>query len=375
MTLQQKDHRIIDPRRTKSGDHRRRKQEYNVAVKLAINGFGRIGRAVLRAVVERERDEFEIVAINDIAPAPTCAHLLEFDSVHGRLDADISSTKDSIRVGNREIRATSERDPAVLLWPDVDIALECTGVFTSAETAGLHLQNGSGKVLLSAPGKNVAKTIAYGVNHDKIEADDLIVSNASCTTNCLAPVADVLHEAVGIETGYMTTIHAYTGDQPVLDCPHADLRRARAAAVSMVPTSTGAARAISLVLPELAGRIDGTAIRIPTPNVSAVDLKFMPETPSTAEEINSALVSASKGRLKGVLAVTDRPLVSIDFNHDPHSSTVALDQTAVTEGGMVRVLCWYDNEWGYSNRLLDTAFAMATAKRRLPYGAGRGTEL
>ena len=329
--------------------------------RLAINGFGRIGRAALRAVLESERNDVDVVAINDIASAEACAHLLKFDSVHGRLPLDVTAAGETISVGGSEIRATSERDPERLPWADVDIVLECTGIFASAEAAGRHLENGSGKVLLSAPGKNVAKTIVYGVNHQTLEADDRVVSNASCTTNCLAPIAQVLNDAVGIETGYMTTVHAYTGDQRVLDAPHSDLRRARAAAVSMIPTSTGAARAISLVLPELAGKLDGSAIRVPLPNVSAVDLKFVPSRPVTSEEINAAVSEAADGRLKGILGVTDQPLVSIDFNHDSRSSIFALDQTAVTGGGLVRVLSWYDNEWGYANRLLDTALVMASA--------------
>ncbi len=329
--------------------------------RLAINGFGRIGRATLRAALEYGRSDIEVIAINDIASAETCAHLLKYDSVHGRLSCDVTSTDEVIQVGDSEIRATSERDPERLPWAGVDVVLECTGIFTSAESAGRHLESGAKRVLLSAPGKNVAKTIVFGVNHDTLDASDRIVSNASCTTNCLAPVAQVLNDAFGIETGYMTTVHAYTGDQRVLDAPHSDLRRARASAVSMIPTSTGAARAISLVLPELAGRLDGSAIRVPIPNVSAVDLKFVPSRTVTSEEINSAIVEAANGRLNGILGVTNQPLVSIDFNHDPRSSIFALDQTTVTEGGLVRILSWYDNEWGYANRLLDTAVVMATA--------------
>ena len=329
--------------------------------RVAINGFGRIGRAALRAVLEYRRSDIEIVAINDIASAETCAHLLKYDSVHGRLEHDVTCTEEAIQIGDLEIRVTSERAPERLPWADIDLVLECTGIFTSADSAARHLENGAKRVLLSAPGKNVAKTIVFGVNHDTLDTADRIVSNASCTTNCLAPVAQVLNNAFGIETGYMTTVHAYTGDQRVLDAPHSDLRRARAAAVSMIPTSTGAARAISLVLPELAGRLDGSAIRVPLPNVSAVDLKFVPSRTVTSDEINSAIIDAAKGRLNGILGVTDQPLVSIDFNHDPRSSIFALDQTTVTDGGLVRVLSWYDNEWGYANRLLDTAAAMARA--------------
>ncbi len=329
--------------------------------RLAINGFGRIGRAALRAVLEYRRSDIEVVAINDIASAETCAHLLKYDSVHGRLEHDVTCTDEAIQIGDFEIRVTSERAPERLPWADIDLVLECTGIFTSADSAARHLENGAKRVLLSAPGKDVAKTIVFGVNHGTLDAADRIVSNASCTTNCLAPVAQVLNDAFGIETGYMTTVHAYTGDQRVLDAPHSDLRRARAAAVSMIPTSTGAARAISLVLPELAGRLDGSAIRVPLPNVSAVDLKFVPSRTVTPEEINSAIIEAANGRLNGILGVTDLPLVSIDFNHDPRSSIFALDQTTVTNGGLGRVLSWYDNEWGYANRLLDTAAAMARA--------------
>ncbi|MDE2914428.1 MAG: type I glyceraldehyde-3-phosphate dehydrogenase [Paracoccaceae bacterium] len=329
-----------------------------MTARIGINGFGRIGRAALRAAIEAGRQDVDIVAINDLTPASTCAHLLEFDSVHGRLNAEICSSNDSIVVDGNRIRATAEKNPENLPWKDIDIVLECTGRYTSYSDAERHLKNGSGKVLLSAPGKNVQKTIVYGVNHDSLEATDKIVSNASCTTNCLAPIAQILHESFGIETGYMTTVHAYTGDQRVQDSPHADLCRARAASVSMIPTSTGAARAISLVLPELSGRLDGTAIRVPIPNVSAVDLKVMPTRLADVEAVNAVFQQAAEGRLKGILGVTDRPLVSIDFNHDPRSSVVALDQTSVTEGGLIRVLSWYDNEWGYANRLLDTAVAM-----------------
>lgn len=331
-----------------------------MTLKLAINGFGRIGRCVLRAWVESGRQDIEIVAINDLGPVRTNAHLLQFDSVHGHLNADIQVEEDALIVNGHRIRVTAERNPADLPWGDVDIALECTGIFTKREAAAEHLKNGSGKVLISAPGEGADRTIVYGVNDHELTAEDLVVSNASCTTNCLAPVAKVLDDAFGIETGYMTTVHAYTGDQPTLDTMHKDLYRARAAALSMIPTSTGAARAVSLVLPHLKGKLDGSAIRVPTPNVSVVDLTFMPSKPVTVEEVNAAITAAAAdGPLYGVLAQNDLPLVSSDFNHNPHSSIFASDQTKVTDGGMVRVLSWYDNEWGFSNRMLDTATAMA----------------
>ena len=332
-----------------------------MAVKVAINGFGRIGRCVFRAWVENARDDIEIVAINDLAPVETNAHLLEFDSVHGTFRADVAIEGSALVVNGRRIPITAERDPAKLPWQDVDIALECTGVFNSRDKAGAHLENGSGKVLCSAPAQGADKTIVYGVNHAALTAEDKIVSNASCTTNCLAPVAMVLDDAFGIETGYMTTIHSYTGDQPTLDTAHKDLYRARAAALSMIPTSTGAARAVALVLPHLKGKLDGSAIRVPTPNVSVVDLCFMPARSATAEAVNQAIRDAAAGPLNGILAVTDKPLVSSDFNHDSHSSIFAAAQTNVGEGGLIRVLSWYDNEWGFSNRMLDTAAAMARA--------------
>ena len=329
-------------------------------VKLAINGFGRIGRGVLRAWIETGRDDVEIVAINDLAPIGTNAHLLSFDSVHGRLNGDVSVDGDILEVDGRRIRVSAERDPANLPWDGIDVALECTGVFRTREKAAAHLKNGSGRVLISAPGEGADQTIVFGVNHQILGADDLIVSNASCTTNCLAPIAKVLDDAFGIETGYMTTIHAYTGDQPVLDRVHRDLYRARAAALSIIPTSTGAARAVGLVLPHLQGRIDGSAIRVPTPNVSLVDFSFMPTRPATVEAVNRAAQEASdSGPLYGVLATSDLPLVSCDFNHNPYSSILALAQTHVGDGGMVRVLCWYDNEWAFANRMLDTSLAMA----------------
>ncbi|WP_296477293.1 type I glyceraldehyde-3-phosphate dehydrogenase [Roseinatronobacter sp.] len=333
-----------------------------MTTRLAINGFGRIGRLVLRALVEQQRDDLEIVAINDLGPVESNAHLLRFDSVHGRFPSEVTVDGNSIDVGRGAIKVTSERNPADLPWNDIDIVLECTGIFTDADKAGLHLAR-AGKVLVSAPSKGADKTIVYGVNHDSLTAGDRIVSNGSCTTNCLAPVAKVLNDAVGISRGFMTTIHSYTGDQPTLDTMHKDMYRARAAAMSMIPTSTGAAKAVGLVLPELAGKLDGVAIRVPTPNVSAVDLTFEAARDVTVEEINAAIVAAAKsGPLKGVLGVTDQPNVSMDFNHDPHSSIVHLDQTKVLEGRMVRILSWYDNEWGFSNRMLDTASAMAKAK-------------
>ncbi|WP_321831336.1 type I glyceraldehyde-3-phosphate dehydrogenase [Thalassovita sp.] len=331
-----------------------------MTTKLAINGFGRIGRCVLRAWIESGRKDIEIVAINDLGPVATNAHLLQFDSVHGHLNADIVVEENALIVNGHRIRVTAERNPADLPWGDVDIALECTGIFTKREKAAAHLENGSNKVLISAPGDGADRTVVFGVNHQDLTAEDMVVSNASCTTNCLAPVAKVLDDAFGIETGYMTTVHAYTGDQPTLDTMHKDLYRARAAALSMIPTSTGAARAVSLVLPHLKGKLDGSAIRVPTPNVSVVDLTFMPKKGTTVEEVNAAIeAAASEGPLKGVLARNDLPLVSSDFNHNPHSSIFAADQTKVTDGGMVRVLSWYDNEWGFSNRMLDTAGAMA----------------
>lgn len=333
-----------------------------MAVKLAINGFGRIGRCVLRAWIESGRDDVEIVAINDLAPIETNAHLLQFDSVHGHLNVEISVQGDHLVVDGHPIRVTAHRNPADLPWEGVDVALECTGVFNSKEKASAHFENGSAKVLCSAPASGADKTIVYGVNHDTLTAADTIVSNASCTTNCLAPVAKVLDDVFGIETGYMTTIHSYTGDQPTLDTAHKDLYRARAAALSMIPTSTGAARAVGLVLPHLKGKLDGSAIRVPTPNVSVVDLCFVPGKAATVETINGAVRDAAQsGPLKGILTTTDLPLVSSDFNHNPHSSILATDQTSVSDGGLVRVLSWYDNEWGFSNRMFDTALAMHRA--------------
>ena len=327
-------------------------------VTVAINGFGRIGRNVLRGIIESGRTDIEVVAINDLGPVETNAHLLKYDSVHGRFPVDVTTTETSIDVGRGPMRVTAIRNPADLPWADVDVVLECTGIFTSKEKCQPHLENGSSRVLISAPGKDADKTIVYGVNHDQLTSDDIVVSNASCTTNCLAPVAKVLNDAIGINKGFMTTIHSYTGDQPTLDTLHRDLYRARAAALSMIPTSTGAAKAVGLVLPELDGRLDGVAIRVPTPNVSVVDLTFEAARDTSVEEVNEVARAAANGPLKGVLGVTDEKLVSSDFNHDPHSSVLATDQTKVMEGTMVRVLAWYDNEWGFSNRMADTAVAM-----------------
>ncbi len=329
-----------------------------MAIKVAINGFGRIGRNVLRAIVESGRSDIEVVAINDLGPVETNAHLMRYDSVHGKFPGTVEVDGDTINVGNGPIRVTAIRDPKELPWADVDVALECTGIFTSSKTAAFHLENGSKKVLISAPGGNDVKTVVYGVNHDSLTAEDRVVSNASCTTNCLAPVAYVLNNAIGIEKGYMTTIHSYTGDQPTLDTMHKDLYRSRAAALSMIPTSTGAAKAVGLVLPDLAGKLDGSAIRVPTPNVSVVDLKFNPIGSTSVEEINQAIQTAADGPLKGILGYTNEALVSTDFNHNPHSSIFHMDQTKVLEGNLVRILSWYDNEWGFSNRMADTAVVM-----------------
>jgi glyceraldehyde 3-phosphate dehydrogenase len=330
-----------------------------MTVKVAINGFGRIGRNVLRAIIEGGRTDIEVVAINDLGPVETNAHLLRFDSVHGRFPATVTTTDDSIDVGRGPIAVTAIRNPADLPWAHIDIVLECTGIFTSREQCQAHLDNGASRVLISAPGKDADATIVYGVNHDVLDASKIIVSNASCTTNCLAPVAKVLNDAIGIRRGFMTTIHSYTGDQPTLDTMHSDLYRARAAALSMIPTSTGAAKAVGLVLPELNGKLDGVAIRVPTPNVSVVDLTFEATRDTTVDEINAAIrKAAGAGPLKGILGVTDDKLVSMDFNHDPHSSIFATDQTKVMDGNLCRILSWYDNEWGFSNRMADTAVEM-----------------
>ena len=331
-----------------------------MAVRVAINGFGRIGRNVLRAIMESGRKDIEVVAINDLGPVETNAHLFRFDSVHGRFNGEVKVSGDTIDVGRGPIKVTAERDPAKLPHKalGVDVALECTGIFTSKEKAMAHITAGAKRVLVSAPADNADLTVVYGVNHDKLTKDHVVVSNASCTTNCLAPVAKVLNDAVGIDHGFMTTIHAYTGDQPTLDTMHKDLYRGRAAALSMIPTSTGAAKAIGLVLPELKGKLDGVAIRVPTPNVSVIDLKIVARKATTKEEINDAVKRASEQQLKGILAYTNDPNVSIDFNHDPHSSTFHMDQTKVMNGTLVRVMSWYDNEWGFSNRMADTAVAM-----------------
>ncbi|WP_374469291.1 type I glyceraldehyde-3-phosphate dehydrogenase [Phenylobacterium sp.] len=330
-------------------------------VRVAINGFGRIGRLVLRSIIEHARTDIEVVAINDLGPVETNAHLLRYDSVHGRFPANVTVDGDSIDVGRGKIKVTAIRNPAELPHKElgVDIALECTGLFTSKDKASAHLEAGAKRVLVSAPADNADKTIVFGVNDDTLTADDLVVSNGSCTTNCLAPVAKVLMDLCGIERGYMTTIHSYTGDQPTLDTMHKDLYRARAAAMSMIPTSTGAAKALGLVIPALTGKLDGSSVRVPTPNVSVVDLKFVPGREVKKDEINEALrAAASNGPLKGILGVTDEPLVSSDFNHVAFSSCAALPQTQVIEGQLGRVLSWYDNEWGFSTRMSDTAVAM-----------------
>jgi glyceraldehyde 3-phosphate dehydrogenase len=333
-----------------------------MAVRVFINGFGRIGRNVLRAIIEGKRKDIVVVGINDLGPVETNAHLLRFDSVHGRFPAVVSVDGDHIVVAGQRIRVTAIKDPADLPHKElnVDIAMECTGIFVTRDKAAAHLKAGAKRVLVSAPCDNADLTVVYGVNDDKLTKDHLVVSNASCTTNALAPVAKVLNEELGIVNGFMTTIHAYTGDQPTLDTMHKDLYRGRAAALSMIPTSTGAAKAVGLVLPELKGKLDGTSIRVPTPNVSVVDLVFTSKKKATVERVNNAIIKAAKrGALKGILAYTDVPNVSIDFNHDSASSTFALDQTKVMDGNLVRVLTWYDNEWGFSNRMSDTAVAMA----------------
>ena len=330
-----------------------------MSVKVAINGFGRIGRNVLRGIIESGRTDIEVIAINDLGPVETNAHLLQYDSVHGRFPQEVIVDGDTIDVGRGPIKVTAIRNPADLPWGDVDIVLECTGIFNSKEACQAHLENGSSRVLISAPGKGADKTIVYGVNHELLTSDDVVVSNASCTTNCLSPVVQVLQNNIGIVKGFMTTIHSYTGDQPTLDTMHSDLYRARAAALSMIPTSTGAAKAVGLVLPELDGKLDGVAIRVPTPNVSVVDLTFEASRDTTVEEVNALIAAAAEsGPLKGILGYTEKKLVSSDFNHDPRSSIFAADQTKVLDGNMVRILTWYDNEWGFSNRMADTAVAM-----------------
>ena len=331
-----------------------------MSVRVGINGFGRIGRNVLRAIAEAGRTDIEVVGINDLAPVETNAHLLRFDSVHGRFPGEVTVKGDAISIGNGLIKVTAIKEPAMLPWKDlgVDIALECTGIFTSKDKAAAHLAAGAKRVIVSAPADGVDLTVVYGVNHDKLTPDHKVVSTASCTTNCLAPVAKVLNDAVGIDKGFMTTVHSYTNDQPSLDQIHKDLYRARAAAINMIPTSTGAARAVGLVLPELAGKLDGVAIRVPTPNVSVIDFKFVAKRATTKDEINGAVKRAAEQQLKGILGYTEAPNVSSDFNHDAHSSVFAIDQTKVIDGTLVRVMSWYDNEWGFSNRMVDTAVAM-----------------
>ena len=331
-----------------------------MTLRVAINGFGRIGRNVLRAIIESGRTDIEVVSINDLGPVETNAHLFRFDSVHGRFNGEVKVAGDTIDVGRGPIKVTVVRNPAELPHKElgVDIAMECTGIFTSRAQAALHLDAGAKRVLVSAPADGADLTVVFGVNHQKLTKDHLVVSNASCTTNCLAPVAKVLHDLVGIERGMMTTIHSYTGDQPTLDTMHKDLYRGRAAALSMIPTSTGAAKAVGLVLPELNGRLDGTSIRVPTPNVSVVDLKFVAKRATSKDEINAAIKAAAEGPMKGILGFTTAANVSIDFNHDSHSSIFHMDQTKVMEGTLVSILSWYDNEWGFSNRMSDTAVAM-----------------
>jgi len=331
-------------------------------VRVAINGFGRIGRNILRAIVESGRTDIEVVALNDLGPVETNAHLLRHDSVHGKFPHTVTVAGDTIDAGRGPMKVTAVKDPTQLPWKElnIDIAMECTGIFTAKDKASAHLTAGAKRVLVSAPSDGADLTVVYGVNDDKLTKDAVVVSNASCTTNCLAPVVSVLHKAIGIEHGFMTTIHAYTGDQPTLDTYHKDLYRARAAALNMIPTSTGAAKAIGLVIPDLKGKLDGSSTRVPTPNVSQVDFKFVAKRKTTADEVNNAIFEAAKsGRLKGILSWTKEPLVSSDFNHDPHSSTFAVDQTKVIGDTFVRVVAWYDNEWGFSNRMGDTAVAMA----------------
>lgn len=334
-----------------------------MAVKVAINGFGRIGRLVLRALIESGRQDIEVVAINDLADAKSNAHLLKYDSVHGRFPGTVEVVDGNLVVNGHTIRSVQQRDPAQLPWGElgVDIALECSGIFTSREAATKHLTAGAKKVLISAPATDEDLTVVYGVNHGKLTAEHKIVSNASCTTNCLAPVAYVLNNGIGIAHGFMTTIHSYTGDQNTVDTFHKDLHRARAAALNIIPTSTGAAKAVGKVLPELKGKLDGTSLRVPTPNVSVVDFKFVAKRNTTVEEVNQLIIDAANGPLKGILGAYAEPLVSTDFNHDSHSSIFALSETKVMEGNFVRILTWYDNEWGFSNRMGDTVIAMANA--------------
>ena len=331
-----------------------------MALRVAINGFGRIGRLVLRAIVESGRRDIEVVGVNDLGPVETNAHLLRYDSVHGRFPAQVSVDGEFMIAAGHKMKVTAIKNPAELPHRelDVDIALECTGIFATKEKASAHLAAGAKRVLVSAPCDGADITVVYGVNHDRLTKDHLVVSNASCTTNCLVPVAKVLNDAVGIERGMMTTIHSYTNDQPTLDQMHKDLYRGRAAALSMIPTSTGAAKAVGLVLPELKGKLDGVSVRVPTPNVSLVDLKFCSKKATSVAEINDAIKGAASGALKGILEVVHDKLVSVDFNHNPASSSFALDQTKVMEGTFVSVMSWYDNEWGFSSRMADTAVAM-----------------
>ncbi len=332
-----------------------------MAVKVAINGFGRIGRLVLRALAESGRKDIEVVSINDLGPVETNAHLLRFDSVHGRFPHEVGVDGDSLVVNGQKIKVTAIKDPTQLPHKalGVDIALECTGIFTARDKAAMHLTAGAKRVIISAPAEGADLTVVYGVNHSKLTKEHLVISNASCTTNCLAPVVKVINDAIGVDHGFMTTIHSYTGDQPTLDTLHKDLYRARAAALSMIPTTTGAAKAVGLVLPELKGKLDGSAIRVPTPNVSVVDFKFVAKRATTKDEINAAIKAAANGQLKGILGYTERPNVSADFNHDSRSSVFHLDQTKVIDGTFVRVLSWYDNEWGFSNRMGDTAVVLS----------------
>ena len=332
-----------------------------MSVRVSINGFGRIGRNILRAIIESGRDDIKVVGINDLGPVDTNAHLLRYDTVHGRFPADVKVSGDTINVGKGPIKVTSIRDPKDLPWKqlDVDIAMECTGIFASREKASMHLAAGAKRVLVSAPATGADLTVVYGVNHNKLTKDHLVVSNASCTTNCLAPVAMVINQGVGISQGFMTTIHSYTGDQPTLDTMHSDIYRARAAAGNMIPTSTGAAKAVGLVLPELNGKLDGVSMRVPTQNVSVVDFKFNAIKSTSVDEINNLIKKASNNELKNIIGYTDEPLVSSDFNHDSRSSVFHMDQTKVMNRSFVRVLSWYDNEWGFSNRMSDTAVAMS----------------
>jgi glyceraldehyde 3-phosphate dehydrogenase len=332
-----------------------------MAVRVAINGFGRIGRLVLRSILEHKRTDIQVVAVNDLGPVETNVHLLKYDSVHGPLNMDVKVEGDTVSVGNQTFKVTAIKNPAELPHKElnVDIAFECTGIFTAKDKAAAHLTAGAKRVLISAPGENSDLTVVYGVNHQKLTKEHMIVSNASCTTNCLVPVVSVLHDAIGIEKGMMTTIHSYTGDQPTLDTMHKDLYRGRAAALSMIPTSTGAAKAVGLVLPDLNGKLDGVSVRVPTPNVSLVDLKFVAKRATTAKEVNDLIRAAANGPLKGILGYTDEKLVSSDFNHNPHSSIFHTDQTKVMDGTFVSIMSWYDNEWGFSTRMSDTAVAWA----------------